>query len=70
MTQTDTWELLIWDLGFSADMLIKPKALVCMDLRKDVRFVPDAQVTRDGEGLLVFLMSGEVNLPISYFMIS
>jgi hypothetical protein len=38
MTQTGTWELQIWDLGFSADQLIKPEALACMDLRRDVHF--------------------------------
>jgi hypothetical protein len=55
ITHTETNLVQLWDLGFGADMIIKPNPLATVSLGEDaiVQFPPDVQVNRDGKGLLV-----------------
>ncbi|KAJ8516844.1 hypothetical protein ONZ45_g5916 [Pleurotus djamor] len=61
LTRSSRNLLQLWDLGYSADMMIKPESIASHHLGEgELQFDPDAQVTQDGQGLLVFLASENV----------
>ncbi|KAF7426027.1 hypothetical protein PC9H_008392 [Pleurotus ostreatus] len=61
LTRSSRNLLQVWDLGYSADMMIKPESVASHHLGDgELQFDPDAQITQDGEGLLVFLASENV----------
>ncbi|KAL0959784.1 hypothetical protein HGRIS_011472 [Hohenbuehelia grisea] len=61
LTRTYGNLLQVWDLGWSADMMVQPESVAAVHLGSgELQFDPDAQMTPDGEGLLIFVASENV----------